>query len=105
MGILVWPGRDEAKHGRWWREVDEIRDEAELAGVRLISLMKKVRGRPGFERSLYRDGIHPTAAGNRLIAGAVVEITQALFDEQPRFSSRGRAVSPDSSAAEVHEDR
>ena len=79
MGILVWPGRDEAKHGRWWREVDEIRDEAELAGVRLISLMKKVRGRPGFERSLYRDGIHPTAEAQPRIVANVLPVIEPLI--------------------------
>ena len=84
MAVLVWPGREEAAHGAWGLEVDGIREVAALAGVPLISLIDKVRERPGFERHLYRDGIHPSETGNRLIAGAILELSQILCDRQSR---------------------
>jgi len=91
MAILLWPGREEAAHGSWGREVDAMREVAARADVPLISLMEKVREQPGFERSLYRDGIHPSEAGNRLIAGAILEISQIFCYEQSRPEGRGQS--------------
>jgi|688.fasta_scaffold27608_4 hypothetical protein len=94
MAILVWPGRDEAAHGSWGREVDVMREVAERNSFSLILLMDKVREQPGFERRLYRDGIHPSEAGNRLIAGAILETTQALYDERIGSAGPEQAVGP-----------
>ncbi len=93
MAIVVWPGREEAAHGSWGTEVDVMREVASRDGVPLISLMDKVRERPGFERHLYRDGIHPSEAGNRLIAGAILELSKILHDDQLWPGSRGSSRS------------
>jgi hypothetical protein len=63
--------------------------------------MGKVREQHGFERRLYRDGIHPSEAGNRLIPGAILETTQALYDVGIGLAGRIRPWGLESTTKDV----
>lgn len=80
MAIVVWPTLQEAIEGRLSSELAELKKVAERNEAPWISLLKKVCEVPDFASLLYRDKIHPTPLGTRIIAGSLLEVTREMLD-------------------------
>jgi lysophospholipase L1-like esterase len=61
---------DEARHGReWLAERPEIEAIAKRHGFEIIDVATRL----GWNASLYRDRVHPTAEGNKVLAEIISE--------------------------------
>ena len=97
FAVVLWPERAEAVGNRWDDKVEVLRQTLDTEKVPRIDLMDAVRSTPGFPDAVYRDIIHPTVAGQRLVAGAVLALRlQMAGADQPVGSP---TVDPDNRGA------
>lgn len=75
VAVVLWPTRSEVLKDRWATSADALLTAITEEKVSHIDLTKQIRATPDYETSVYRDDIHPTPNGQRLIAGAVLELT------------------------------
>lgn len=84
FAVVLWPERSEAVGNRWDDRVALLRQTLDTEKVPRIELMEAVRSTPGFPDAVYSDIIHPTVAGQRLVAGAVLGLRlQMAVADQP----------------------
>lgn len=98
FAVVLWPERSEAVGNRWDDRVALLRRTLDTEKVPRIELMDAVRSTPGFPDAVYLDMIHPTVAGQRMVAGAVLSLRLRMtVADQPAGSpaadpaSRGAA--------------
>lgn len=97
FAVVLWPERSEAVGNRWEDRVALLRQTLDTEKVPRIELMDAVRSTPGFPDAVYRDMIHPTVAGQRMVAGAVLSLRlQMAVADQPGGST---AADPGNRAA------
>ena len=81
--MVLWPTRSEARNSSWDKPAGVLFETLYAEKVPHIDLMKRIRAIPDFEAAVYRDDIHPTPTGQRLVAGAVLQLAvQAVRDSQ-----------------------
>lgn len=83
MAVVLWPTRLEAKANAWDPICESIKGVLAEYQVGWIDLLPTVRQQTDFAGLMYRDDIHPTVAGQRLLAGAVLQATLQLFAPTP----------------------
>lgn len=74
LAVVFWPTRAEAISNSWDKNADAIFDALDAENVPRIELIERIRATPGFESAVYRDDIHPTATGQKLVAGALLQL-------------------------------
>lgn len=78
LAIALWPHRAEATAKQWDKTADVLLKTLGAEKVPYVDLMPQIIATTDFETTIYRDGIHPTTAGQRLIAGALLRLTWEL---------------------------
>ena len=78
LTFVLWPTRKEAVAGAWDYLYDAITSVLAKNEMICIDLLADVRTQPDFANRLYRDDIHPTVAGQRVLAGGILQATMAL---------------------------
>jgi hypothetical protein len=83
LAVVFWPTRTETRNSSWDKPAGVLFETLDAEKVPHIDLMKRIRAIPDFEAAVYRDDIHPTPTGQRLVAGAVLQLAvQAVRDSQ-----------------------
>jgi hypothetical protein len=75
VAAVLWPTREESEKGEWDGTAATIRRVLDEQGTPTADLLSNVAATPGFSSRCYRDSIHPTEEGQRLIAGSILELT------------------------------
>lgn len=75
LAVVLWPNQSEAATKQWDQTADVFLQVLVAEKVPYVDLMPQITATPNFETTVYRDGIHPTPAGQRLVAGAVLQLT------------------------------
>lgn len=90
LTFVLWPTRKEAVAGAWDRLHDAITSVLSKNAMICIDLLADVRMQRDFANRLYRDDIHPTIAGQRVLAGGILQATTAfsgVVSEERRSAS------------------
>lgn len=74
LAVVFWPTRAESTNHSWEKNAGVFFDALDAEKVPRIELIERIRATPNFETVVYRDDIHPTATGQRLVAGAVLQL-------------------------------
>lgn len=83
LAAVLWPSRIEATANKWDPTCKSITDVLTRNQIQWIDLLPTVRDQPDFAASIYRDDIHPTIAGQRVVAGGSLRATLRLFNSRP----------------------
>lgn len=75
LSVVLWPNRSEAATKQWDKTADRFFETLSVEKVPCVDLMPQIIATPDCEATIYRDGIHPTPTGQRLVAGAVLKLT------------------------------
>lgn len=78
LAVVLWPTRSEAEADAWDPLYQAITTVLAQHNVSWVDLLPGVRQQPDFATRLYRDDIHPTDAGQRIVAGGVLRSIQRL---------------------------
>jgi hypothetical protein len=78
LAVVLWPNQAEAAAKQWDKTADLLLETLGAEKVPYVDLMPQIIATPDFETTVYRDGIHPTPTGQRLVAGAVLHLTLQL---------------------------
>ncbi|MEI7782019.1 MAG: hypothetical protein WCJ18_08870, partial [Planctomycetota bacterium] len=78
VGAVLWPTMLEATRGTWDATVDPIVAVLDKRGVLSLDLLASSKDCIDRGCLIYRDGIHATEAGQKLLAGAILELTLKL---------------------------
>jgi hypothetical protein len=74
LAVVFWPTRTESRNHSWDKNAGVLFDTLDAEKVPRIELIERIRATPNFETVVYRDDIHPTVTGQRLVAGAVLQL-------------------------------
>jgi len=72
VAAALWPTRSECLATSWNPEMEKIRGVFNESGVPTVDLLAEISALPDFASTLYRDDIHPTREGQRILAGALL---------------------------------
>lgn len=74
LAVVFWPTRTESRNHSWDKNAGVLFDTLDAEKVPRIELIDRIRATPNFETVVYRDDIHPTATGQSLVAGALLQL-------------------------------
>ena len=72
VAAVLWPTRSECLVTSWNPEMERIRGVFDESGVPSVDLLDEISALPDFASTLYRDGIHPSREGQRILSGALL---------------------------------
>jgi lysophospholipase L1-like esterase len=82
LAAVLWPTRTEAVQAAWEPIVSKLTDVLSFHAVPIVDLLSAIRNQDAFELRLYRDYIHPSNDGQRILAGGILQATGVVTQKQ-----------------------
>lgn len=79
LGIVLWPTPKEVENNEWEQGGSVLINLAEQEQLPLVDLLPRLKKCKANLDQIYRDAIHPTALGQNLLAGGILELTNRLL--------------------------
>jgi hypothetical protein len=85
LAVVLWPTRAEVEARTWDKLCHAITDVLAREGVAWVDLMPQIRHQADSVDRPYRDNIHPTVAGQRILAGGVMQAAFLALGEAKAY--------------------
>lgn len=82
LAAALWPTRTEAARATWDPAASQLRAVLSERAVPFVDLLPVVRNQEAFEAKLYRDYIHPSNEGQRILAGGILEAIRTAMQQE-----------------------